>query len=159
MENKFTISVILFQNVTVFLPRTLTSFFEMLKKLETWRNSNLTNFRCITYIVTTSNLDFKQVFIYDKFYPIKRIYYLKEFNIWHRHLFKSNIFTHYQVCLRKFPELIFKGTLSGLTQFLASENPSKMMKNAFYFTLKALFVLKIFKFLSWLFGHAEKRLD
>ena len=34
-----------------------------------------------------------------------------------------------------------------------------MMKNAFYFTLKALFVLKIFKFLSWLFGHVEKRLD
>ena len=26
--------------------------------------------------------------------------------------------------------------------------PSKMMKNAFYFILKALFVLKIFKFLS-----------
>ena len=31
--------------------------------------------------------------------------------------------------------------------FLATENPLKMMKNA-YFTLKALFVLKIFKFLS-----------
>ena len=27
-------------------------------------------------------------------------------------------------------------------------SPSKMMKNAFYFILKALFVLKIFKFLS-----------
>ena len=36
------------------------------------------------------------------------------------------------------------------------ESPLKMMKNAFYFTLKALFVLKIFKFLSQLFGHAEK---
>ena len=34
-----------------------------------------------------------------------------------------------------------------------------MMKNAFYFTLKAPFVLKIFKFLSWLFGHVGKRLD
>ena len=34
------------------------------------------------------------------------------------------------------------------------------MKNAFYFTLKALFVLKIFKFLPWLYGgHVEKRLD
>ena len=32
----------------------------------------------------------------------------------------------------------------------------KMMKNAFYFILKALFVLKIFKFLSWLFGHVER---
>ena len=34
-----------------------------------------------------------------------------------------------------------------------------MMKNAFYFTLKALFVLKIFKISSWLFSHVEKRLD
>ena len=33
------------------------------------------------------------------------------------------------------------------------------MKNAFYFTLKALFVLKIFSFLSWLFGHIEKQLN
>ena len=40
-----------------------------------------------------------------------------------------------------------------LRQFLITEIPLKMMKNAFYFTLKALFVLKIFKFLSWLFRH------
>ena len=33
------------------------------------------------------------------------------------------------------------------------------MKNAFYFTLKALFVLNIFKFLLWHFYHVEKRLD
>ena len=31
-----------------------------------------------------------------------------------------------------------------------------MMKNAFYFILKALFVLKIFKFLSGHFGHVEE---
>ena len=31
-----------------------------------------------------------------------------------------------------------------------------MMKNAFYLILIALFVLKIFKYLSWLFGHAGK---
>ena len=37
-----------------------------------------------------------------------------------------------------------------------NDNPSKMMKNAFYFILKALCVLKIFKFLPWLFGHVEK---
>ena len=37
-----------------------------------------------------------------------------------------------------------------------NDSPSKIMKNAFYFILKALFVLKIFKFLSWLFGHVEK---
>ena len=29
-----------------------------------------------------------------------------------------------------------------------NENPSKMIKNAFYFILKALLVLEIFKFLS-----------
>ena len=34
-----------------------------------------------------------------------------------------------------------------------------MMKNALSFTSKALFVLKIFKFLSRLFGHVAKRLD
>ena len=33
------------------------------------------------------------------------------------------------------------------------------MKNVCYFTLKAIFVLEIFKFLSWPFGHIEKRLD
>ena len=33
------------------------------------------------------------------------------------------------------------------------------MKNALYFMLKAIFVLKIFTFLSWLFGCAGKRLD
>ena len=36
------------------------------------------------------------------------------------------------------------------------ESPLKMMKNAFYFILKAFFVLKIFKFLSRLFGHVGK---
>ena len=36
------------------------------------------------------------------------------------------------------------------------ESPFKMMKNAFYFILIALFVLKIFKFLSRLFGHLGK---
>ena len=36
------------------------------------------------------------------------------------------------------------------------ESPLKMMKNAFYFIVKALFVPKIFKFLSRLFGHVGK---
>ena len=52
-----------------------------------------------------------------------------------------------------------KGALSDLRQISATENPLKMMKIAFYFVLKALFVLKIFKFLSWRFVHVEKRLD
>ena len=53
----------------------------------------------------------------------------------------------------------FKGALSGLRQFLATESPLKMIKNAFYFTSKAFSILKIFKILSWLFGHVLKRLD
>ena len=32
------------------------------------------------------------------------------------------------------------------------------MKNAFYFTLKALSILKLFRFLSWLFGHVKNGL-
>ena len=35
----------------------------------------------------------------------------------------------------------FKGPLSGLKQFLTTESPLKMMKNAFDFMLNALFVL------------------
>ena len=52
----------------------------------------------------------------------------------------------------------FKGALWGLVQFSATESPLKMMTNAFYFTSKALFIFKIFKFLSWLFSHVLKRL-
>ena len=44
----------------------------------------------------------------------------------------------------------FKGALSGPRQVFATESPLKMMKNALYFTSKALFVLKILKFLSGL---------
>ena len=55
--------------------------------------------------------------------------------------------------------MFFKGAPSGLRQFLATESLLKIMKNAFYFTLKAFFVPKIFKFLSWFFGHVVKLLD
>ena len=54
---------------------------------------------------------------------------------------------------------ILKGAISGMRQVLATENSLTVMKNAFYFTLKILFVFKIFKILSWLFGHIEKWLD
>ena len=50
-----------------------------------------------------------------------------------------------------------KGALSGLREFLETESPLKIMEKAFYFALKALFVLKIF--LSCLCRHVEKRLD
>ena len=41
---------------------------------------------------------------------------------------------------------------------LATESPLKIMKNAFYLILKAHFVIKIFKFLYWPFGHVKKGL-
>ena len=67
--------------------------------------------------------------------------------------------------------LLRKGALSGLRQYLETVSLSKCflfhlknsfrfhMENAFYLTSKALFVVKIFKFLSWVFGHVAKRLD
>ena len=55
-------------------------------------------------------------------------------------------------------KLSIKGALSGLRQFSVNKNPLNMMKNAFYFTSKALFVLKMFKFVSGLFSHVGKRL-
>ena len=50
--------------------------------------------------------------------------------------------------LVKIPYFFLKGALSGLRQFLAIESSFKIMKNAFYFNSKALFVLKIFRILS-----------
>ena len=50
------------------------------------------------------------------------------------------------------------GALSGLRQFLVTESLLKMMKNAFYFTLKSPFILEVFRFLFSLFGHVRKRL-
>ena len=51
---------------------------------------------------------------------------------------------------------MFKGAFSGPRQFLPAKSPLTMMKNAFYITLKTLFVLKIFKLTFWLW---RKRLD
>ena len=46
-----------------------------------------------------------------------------------------------------------------MRQFLATESPSKIMKNALCFTLTAFLILKIFKFLSCFFGYVGKRLN
>ena len=54
---------------------------------------------------------------------------------------------------------LLKDALSGLRQCLAAESPLTVMKNGFYFTSKPVFVLKIFKLLSWLFFHVAKRVD
>ena len=42
----------------------------------------------------------------------------------------------------------FKGAPSSMPQFLATERPSKIIKNVFYLTLKTLSAFKICKFLS-----------
>ena len=45
------------------------------------------------------------------------------------------------------PEIMcLQGALSGLRSFLATESPLKIIKNAFYFTSKALFIPKIVEF-------------
>ena len=60
---------------------------------------------------------------------------------------KYSFFTLKQVRLLKANEFYLEGALSGLIQFLATESPLKLMKNVFYFTLRIIFILKIFKVL------------
>ena len=57
---------------------------------------------------------------------------------------RFNSFKFNNINLIKQISCSFKGALSDMRQFLATESPLKMMKNVFYFTVKALFVLKIF---------------
>ena len=89
--------------------------------------------------------------LYDSF---KLIYaYLSEGDKVHEccSCFKMMMQSHLHVCFFKIffiKRALLKGALEGLRQFLVTESPLKMMKNAFYFTLKALFVLKLLKFLS-----------
>ena len=55
-----------------------------------------------------------------------------------------------------------KGELSGLQQFLETEIHLKIMENAYYFNLKALFVLRLLIFLSFFclaLGLVEKQAD
>ena len=63
----------------------------------------------------------------------------------------------YNVKTRDFPVLLKSNSHLPKKIFICfNESPLKMMKNAFYFIVKALFVLETFKFLSWLLGHVEK---
>ena len=79
-------------------------------------------------------------------------------------VFETNNWSFYQNILQKMwrrnsPQIFFKvGLLPSKKIYVICfiESPLRMMKNAFYFILKALIVLKIFKFLSWSFGHVEK---
>ena len=56
-------------------------------------------------------------------------------------------------------DVAFKGVPSGLKGLLVTQGSLEMIKNGFYFTSNALFVLNIFKFLSLLFAHDVKLLD
>ena len=51
---------------------------------------------------------------------------------------------------------IFMKAPKSLIQLLATESHLKVMKNVFYFTLKALFVLKTFKFFVFTFWSCWK---
>ena len=70
---------------------------------------------------------------------------------------KTHTHTHTH-CTQKM-KFSIKGALSGLRQFLAIERTLKLMRNAFYFTSKALFVLKIFKIFVLIFWSCNKRFD
>ena len=59
-----------------------------------------------------------------------------------RYASKGVNITHYQWKLNVKRKI--KGALSALGQFLSTESHLKIMKNAFYFISKAIFVLKIF---------------
>ena len=52
-------------------------------------------------------------------------------------------------CLSIFIGLVVVNVVNCLWQFLTTESPLKIMKNIFYFMLKAQFVLEIFTLLSW----------
>ena len=86
-----------------------------------------------------SNLIKKLMEVIGKVAPVKNKRIKKNSQEW----FDSEVLE--KIIIR---EKLFKGTLLGLRQFLTTESPLKMMKNAFYLTLKALFIFKIFKFLS-----------
>ena len=75
-------------------------------------------------------------------------------NCWKVHRFeKKNLYQFWFYVVSKLgfhlPKKIFFASL-------LVESPLKMMENAFYFILKALFILNVFQFLIWLFVHVEK---
>ena len=63
---------------------------------------------------------------------------------------------------RNYAQLVFMSNRHTLRSdaIFGNWKPFKIMENVFISpSFKDLFVLKIFKFLSWYFGHTEKRLD
>ena len=80
-------------------------------------------------------------------------------NVFHGKLI--DFFNAYKKCIDfcnilKYVELKSDPRLPKNSFICFNKSSLKMMKNAFYSTLKALFALEIFIFLSWIFGHVEK---
>ena len=92
------------------------------------------------------------------------VYYLKQDSTETKNILNNLVFSYihsYVIAAHKSSRkwVLIKGAFSGLRWFLATESPLKVIKNTFYFTSKALFVLKIFEFLYLLFRCVAKWLD
>ena len=77
---------------------------------------------------------------------VKETMIKKSVNLLSLLLILSKVNTALSVLIYQFS--FFKGAFTGLKQFLATVSLLKMIKNAFHFTIKALLMLKILKFLS-----------
>ena len=99
---------------------------------------------CITYIVQLLIFNLWSTFSWT-------LKWIREFS---NH---KNLTLNSDIYLKKLPtHLNSDSHLPKIFFICFNESPLKMLKNAFCFILKALFVLKIFNFLSWHFGHVEK---
>ena len=63
-----------------------------------------------------------------------------------RTMLKIYVLFKFRQCVttQSLSQIALKGALYGLREFFATEKPLKLIKILFYFTLKALFILKIF---------------
>ena len=66
----------------------------------------------------------------------------------------SGVETHFNHCSSV--SIVKVGLSPSKKNIYFNDSPLKMMENSFYLILKALFVFKIFKHLSWIFGHVKK---
>ena len=114
-------------------------FFIKIKFSNTW-----------VYLYTQINI-WVYLYLYLNFYCTDYVFFFTFISLTSdsNHIWNHS---HYSICKHL-------NAFSCLRHFLATESPLKMMKNAFYFTFKALCILKIFKFLSLLSDHAKKWLD
>ena len=95
------------------------------------------------------------------------------YNASSKHIFEYNLWpalTTHVINITIFFKLISSGNLLSISVKVLKSTPIfqkncfiqfnesslRMMKIIFYFSWKALFVIKIFKFLSWYFSHLEK---